>query len=194
MIRVNLLPYRAQRRQRQILRHITMTVAVVGTAVLLSLGAHLFASAQLADLTREYDQLRAENQALMKKIGKIKDLDKLREDVQRKLKLVDELQLGRFRSFETLVALSQAIPENVWLTGIDDKGGKLHLNGLGESNKAVANFMRALDQSPFFGDVRLEVIQRTQVGEVPVRLFNLSLDRLHPQAEKAASTASGAES
>lgn len=194
MIRINLLPYRAQRRQQQILQHLVVAATVLGAAVLLSLGAHWYASSKLAHLTQQYEQLRAENRVLMKKIGKIKDIDKLRADVQRKLKLVDELQLGRFRSFETLVALSRAIPENVWLTSIDDKGGKLHLTGLGESNKAVANFMRALAGTPIFGDVRLEVIQRTQVGEVPVRHFNLSLNRLQPSPTKTAAVTPGGRS
>jgi len=186
LIRINLLPYRAQRRQREILRHLLAAVAAVGSALLLALGAHLYASAQLEELTQRADRLRAENQVLMKKIGKIRDIDKLRANVQRKLKLVDELQRGRFRSFETLVALARAIPENVWLVGIADQGGELVLKGLGESNKAVANFMRALDRSPIFGDVRLEVIQRTRVGEIPVRRFTLLLRRLRAPAAPAA--------
>lgn len=178
MIRINLLPYRAARRQRQILQHVAAAVGVVALVILLSIGAHVANSMTLSSLKDQYTDLVTQNRVLMKKIGKIKDLDKLREDVQRKLNLVDTLQHGRFRSLETLVALSRAIPENVWLTDIADKGGALQLSGLGESNKAVANFMRALDQSPLFTNVRLQVISRQQVKDVPVRQFNLLMDRV----------------
>jgi len=175
MIRINLIPYRAARRQRQILQHIAAALGVVGLAVVISLALHIYGSSTLSGLQENLTSLRAQNKALNKKIGKIRDLDKLRKDVQRKLALVDELQNGRFRSLETLLALSRAIPENVWLLDVKDSGGNLELNGLGESNKAVANFMRALDQEKELAGVNLQVIRREKVGEVPVRRFSLKM-------------------
>jgi len=165
MIRINLIPYRGVRRQRQILQHIAAALGVVGLAVAMSLGLHVYGSSTLSGLQDNLASLRAQNKTLNLKIGKIRDLDKLRKDVQRKLALVDELQDGRFRSLETLLALSHAIPENVWLLDVKDSGGNLQLNGLGESNKAVANFMRALDQEPIFSRVKLKVIQRQTIPE-----------------------------
>jgi len=186
MIRINLLPYRVARRQRQILQHIAVTAGVIGLAVVLSVAAHVTNTMTLSSLKDQYHDLVQQNQILLKKIGKIKDLDKLREDVERKLKLVDTLQHGRFRSMETLVALSKAIPDNVWLTDVVDKGGEIQLTGLGESNKAVANFMRALDQSALFTNVRLQVISRQQVNGTPVRQFSLAMGRVEKSAAKKA--------
>ena len=178
MIRINLLPYRAALRQQQILQHLAVALGVIGVVVMLSLIMHLVATAQLSDLQDEFGNLRAQNMALQKKIGKIKNLDNLRKDVEKKLKLVDRLQAGRFRSLKTLYELTRTIPENVWLTQIVDKGGEIRLKGLGESNKAVANFMRALDKSPLFSNVRLQVISRTTVDDVPVRSFGLTFVRV----------------
>lgn len=178
MIRINLLPYRAALRQQQILQHLAVALGAIGVVVMLSLIMHLVAASQLSDLQDEFGNLRAQNMALQKKIGKIKNLDHLRKDVEKKLKLVDRLQAGRFRSLKTLYELARTIPENVWLTQIMDKGGEIRLKGLGESNKAVANFMRALDKSPLFSNVRLQVISRTAVDDVPVRSFNLTFVRV----------------
>lgn len=185
MIRINLLPYRAERRQRQILQHISVTIGALGLVILLAVASHIANTMILSNLKNQYADLVTQDRLLLKKIGKIKDLDKLRADVERKLKLVDTLQHGRFRSLEMLIALSKAIPENVWLTGIVDKSGSLQLSGLGESNKAVANFMRALDQSPLFTNVRLRVISRQQVNGTPVRQFNLLMDRAEAPSAKA---------
>ena len=187
MIRINLLPYRNALRQRQILQHIAVALGVVALAAVISLGMHIYASSTLSGLQNDLAQLKHRNQELNKKIGEIRNLDKLRADVQRKLKLVDQLQHGRFRSLETLIALSRAIPENVWLTSISDKGGSISLAGLGESNKAVANFMRALDQQPVFSSVRLLVIQRKAIGAVPVRSFSLTMQRVDAPQVAAAS-------
>jgi type IV pilus assembly protein PilN len=185
MIRINLLPYRTERRQRQILQHISVTLGALGLVILLAVASHIANTMTLSSLKDEHADLMKQDQLLLKKIGKIKDLDKLRADVERKLKLVDTLQDGRFRSLEMLIALSKAIPENVWLTNIVDKGGSLQLAGLGESNKAVANFMRALDQSSLFSNVRLQVISRQQVNGTPVRQFNLLMDRVKVSSAKA---------
>ncbi len=187
MIRINLLPYRNALRQRQILQHVAVALGVVALAAVISLGMHIYASSTLSGLENELAQLKHRNQELNKKIGEIRNLDKLRADVQRKLKLVDKLQQGRFRSLNTLVALSQAIPENVWLTNISDQGGSISLKGLGESNKAVANFMRALDRQPVFSNVRLLVIKRKTIGSVPVRQFSLTMQRVEASRVSAES-------
>jgi len=186
MIRINLLPYRAQRRQAQILQHIAIFVSVVLVTSALVFSADVFKTSELTDLQDEFSSLKAQNQVLQKKIGKIKNLDNLRADVERKLKLVDELQNGRFYSLVTLNELSKVIPENVWLTSVSNVGDNLQLSGLGESNKAVANFMRALDEEAIFSNIKLQTITRTQAGNVPVRSFSLNMSRIINDSDKGA--------
>jgi len=155
---------------------------------LLSLGAHTVASIQLSDLKEESILIQQQNEILKKKIGKIKNLDGLRTDVERKLDLVDRLQEGRFRSLKTLNAIASIIPENVWLDVIADHGGDIELSGLGESNRAVASFMRRLDQSAVFTDVRLGEINRVVVNGLPMRRFSLSLSRVKKVPVKTSQT------
>lgn len=179
MMRINLIPYRGARRQHQILQHIAAALGVAGLAILISLGAYLYGSSTLTGLNYSLASLHAQNRLMGKRIGKIRNLDKLRANVQRKLALVDQLQNGRFHSLETLLALAHAIPEDVWLLSIRASGGNIELTGLGENNKAVANFMRALDHEPEFSRVTLQVIQRQTIGQVPVRNFSLRMRRAH---------------
>ena len=178
MIRINLLPYRSERRLTQILQHIAVLLIVVSVAGLGVFVADLWKSSELTALEDEFAELKAQNDILRIKIGKIKDLDKLRADVERKLALVDELQQGRFHSLVSLSGLADLIPENVWLSSIGDVGGNLSISGMGESNKAVANFMRALDESTLFSNVRLQTIARSSSGGVPIRHFSLTLSRV----------------
>jgi len=178
MIRVNLLPYRNARRHQQILQHLGIALSVIAVAAILSLGAHFVASSNLSELQGEYADLRTQNAILQKKIGKIRNLDALRADVVSKLQLVDRLQEGRFRSLRTFSEVSRIIPENVWVSNIVDSGSSIKITGLGESNKAVANFMRVLDESKIFSNVRLEVIRRAETSGVSIRNFSLTLTRL----------------
>lgn len=178
MIRINLLPYRNQRRQQEILQHLAVVVAAITLVVVLVLGADWYKSSELDGLQEEFNVLKAKNAELQKKIGKLKDLDKLRADVERKLALVDELQQGRFYSLNTLYEIARVIPENVWVNKITDSGSELKVTGTGESNKAVANFMRSLDESDIFSDVTLQIISRSQADGVPVRSFTMSVKRV----------------
>jgi len=175
MIRINLIPYRVARQQQQTMQHVSIFLGVVVLASLLALAAHTFASLQLADLKEETIAVQKQNEDLKSKIGTIANLASLRTDVERKLKIVDRLQEGRFRSLKTLHGVSIVIPENVWLDKITDTGSSIELSGLGESNKAVASFMRKLDKSPLFTNVRLGEISRVMKSGLPVRRFSLKL-------------------
>jgi type IV pilus assembly protein PilN len=178
MIRINFIPYRMVRQQQQISQHVVNFFGIIVLAAVLSLGAHTIASLKLADLKEETVRLTAENIDLKKKIGKIEHLGTLRVAVEHKLKIVDRLQKGRFRSLLTLSEVAQVIPKNVWLTSIKDNTAGIRLEGLAESNKAVANFMRMLDQSSLFSNVKLHGISRINVDGVSVRKFILNLGRV----------------
>ena len=178
MIRINLLPYRPERQKRLILEHLSWLFGVILSVSALLFMANVYANSELTDLQDEFSQLRSQNVILMKKIGKIKNLDRLRVDVEKKLALVDTLQEGRFETLSMLNELATVIPANVWLSSVVDNGAQLKFAGFGESNKAVANFMRALDQSPVFGNIALQVIQRQDIGGAPVRGFSMTLNRL----------------
>jgi len=178
MIRINLLPYRPERRKQQILQHLGWLFGSIALVAALLVFVNMYGNGQLEGLQTEFGQLQAQNNVLKKKIGKIRNLDRLRVDVERKLALVDKLQQGRFESLNTMAELSKVIPENVWVTSISDSAGKLKITGLGESNKAVANFMRSLDQSPLFEDISLQVIVRKEADGVPVRSFTMTFSRL----------------
>ncbi|MDQ6995430.1 MAG: PilN domain-containing protein [Mariprofundaceae bacterium] len=178
MIRINLLPYRKERRQQQVIQHLSYVAAVVVVAVIIIIGLNTYISGVLSDLQAEKAQLQQQNAKLSKQIGELTGLDKLRSDVESKLALIDRLQAGRFETLNALHEVAKLIPENVWFSSTVDRGGRLQYTGFAESNKAVANFMRALDKSQLFEHINLQVIQRTMINDMPVRSFKLTLDRV----------------
>jgi type IV pilus assembly protein PilN len=192
MIRINLIPHRSEFRQKQITEYITVFVISVLLVVGLIVSVDMWSTQGLTDLQVEQATLRAQNAALRKKTGELSNLDNLRKDVVGKLEIVDELQAGRFRSLNTMNAIALAIPQNIWITSLSDKSGGLSLSGFGESSQAVANFMRALEVSLSFDDVRLAVDQEAVSGGVSVRKFALTFRRL-TLAEQAANAAAANE-
>lgn len=178
MIRINLLPHRAAFRQQQVVEYIIVFVSAILLTIGLSFFVDVVTTQELESLQAERGGLEASNKKLRKKIGELRNLDSLRQDVEGKLQIVDELQAGRFRSLETLVGIADFLPENVWLTELNDKNGEIQIKGYGESSQAVANFMRTLGRSELFNKVQLMVDKSATVEGASVRSFSLAFHRL----------------
>lgn len=191
MIRINLIPHRAEFRKKQIIEYITVFVSSILLVVAIVVVIDIWSTQELTDLQAEQALLKTQNAQLSKKIGELRNLDSLRKDVEGKLQIVDELQAGRFRSLNTLVAVAETIPQNIWLISLKDNAGSLSLTGLGESSKAVANFMRALETSVYFDNVRLTVDKESQAEGVHVRQFELTFHRLTLAEQEAIAKAEG---
>ncbi len=194
MIRINLLPYRDERRQHQLLRYLAVAVSAIGITLLLLAAAHSYKSMQLSDAQVRLHDVREKNAALVAKIGELSKFKEVQAEVQKKLDLMNNLQQDRFRSLNTLLGLSSAIPRNVWLTQVKESAGSIRLSGLGKSNRAVSAFMRALEKEKAFSGVNLKLIKRQRVNGVALRSFSLTMQRVAiPTAvEKAKkTTASG---
>ncbi|MDQ7002425.1 MAG: PilN domain-containing protein [Ghiorsea sp.] len=185
MIRINLIPHRTAFRNQQIIEYITVFVSSILLIIGIILMINIWSTQALTDLQAEQALLKTQNEQLSKKIGELRNLYSLRKDVESKLQIVDELQAGRFRSLNTLVGIAEGIPQNIWLVSLKDAAGSLSIIGLGESSKAVANFMRALETSVYFDSVHLMVDQEGVVGGIKVRRFSLTFRRL-TLAEQAA--------
>lgn len=185
MIRINLLPYRIERRRGQILRYVLVALGALLVTLLLLLASYSWTSMRVDDAKNELANIQARNHALKVKIGELSKFQDVQAEVKQKLELVDRLQRDRFRSLISLQALSLAIPKNVWLTQVHDNGGSISLTGLGESNRAVSSFMRALEGRKEFSNVSLQVIRRQSVGGVTLRSFSLTMNRVADTAQPA---------
>ncbi len=193
MIRINLIPHRAEFRKKQIIEYITAFVSSILLVVGIIIVIDVWSTQELTDLQAKQALLKTQNAQLSKKIGELRNLDSLRKDVEGKLQIVDELQAGRFRSLNTLVAIAKAIPQNIWLVSLKDNSSNLSLTGLGESSKAVANFMRALQTSIYFDGVSLTVDKEAEAEGVKVRQFTLTFHRLTLAEQEAIAKAKGEE-
>ena len=194
MIRINLIPHREAFRQQQIIEYIIVFVAAIAVTITLVVAVDVWVTKDLTSLQEERATLQSTNASLTKKIGELRNLDSLRKEVEDKLKIVDELQAGRFRSLTTLEAVANSMPQNIWLTDIKDGKGTISLKGFGESSQSIANFMRTLENHKLFNQVRLSVDEADTVEGASVRKFSLTLHRLTLQEQKAAAKEAANES
>ena len=104
----------------------------------------------------------------------VKTFKKRKKQLRSKLDVIDSLEQARNGPVRVLDELSERVPDRLWLTSISTKGKGIKLEGQSLDNSVVAEFLRGLNASPFFGNVDLD---KTSGGKVVkgVRLVNFEI-------------------
>ncbi|MFA9459296.1 PilN domain-containing protein [Thiohalorhabdus sp. Cl-TMA] len=175
MIRINLLPYREQRRKAQLRRD------GIGAGIFLVIVAGLLVATYL-HLQGVESRHKARVEYMKTALSKIRDqldeVDKLKEkraDLVKKLGVIKDLQEGRDRSVRLFETLGRAVPEEVSLQSVRQQDSGLQLEGEARSNSDISSFMRRLEASDLFADPDLEVITNSNRNGNPVKTFKMGV-------------------
>lgn len=163
MIRINLLPVREAERALGRRRQVSLLVLSVIVILLMMALPYSFQARKLAQLDREIESLRQELVRLEQQTKEVKDLDRKRAELQAKLRVIEDLKKRRTGPARVLSDLADATPEKLWLTEFTESGGAASIQGLAMDNQTIAEFMRRLQQSPYFYDVDLVETSQTLI-------------------------------
>ncbi|MEA9556611.1 PilN domain-containing protein [Xanthomonas nasturtii] len=159
MARINLLPWRAERRKAREREFYSMLGFAALGGVLLSLLIWFYYDAQIsgqternAFLTAEIDKVKAQNE-------EIKELDKKKDRLLARKKVIEELQANRSQMVHLFDSLVRTIPDGVALTNIKQDGDILTLEGRSQSNARVSAYMRNLEGSGWMTNPDLSIIE-----------------------------------
>lgn len=163
MIKINLLPVKQARK-----RGVGQQQLLLFVIVLLGLGIVLFLvkneeQAKLEKLDGEKSTVEGEIARMKDLIGNIEVVQKKRDDLKKKLDVIEVLKRGKSGPVRVLDEISTIIPKKVWLTTLKEGEGKLTFDGQALDNKDIALFMKNLEGSTFFKKVTLISVQRKPV-------------------------------
>jgi type IV pilus assembly protein PilN len=164
MPRINLLPWRAELRQK---RKQEFLVALLG-AVIIGAGVVYLSKLTVQGWTAAQrgrnDILRTEITALDKQIEEIKGLENQRERLLARMRVIDQLQRSRPEVVHLFDELVNAVPEGVSLTDVLQTGARIELRGLAQSNSRVSALMRNIDSSEWLKDASLDIVEVVNQG------------------------------
>ncbi|BCJ09418.1 hypothetical protein PRtIB026_A09510 [Pseudomonas sp. RtIB026] len=165
MVRLNLMPWREQRRARTVQRFqallgVTLVVALCGVIWL-----DQMARSRLARQALIVASHQAELERLDATLRQVDQLRGRREALQAEHAAVSALGAGRSQMPGLFLALEQALPEGARLTEVDVEAGRLRLGGLAVSASVVARFMRGLEQVGMVRDLELVHLRRHAQGD-----------------------------
>jgi len=178
MTRINLLPWRQQRRERQQRRFMGVLAGIVVLAAVGVLAAHLFVQELINQQNERNNFLRQEIVKLNKIEAEIKEMQKTETRLLARLDTIKNLQKSRPDMVKALDSLVRLIPEDVYLTQINSRGTRLQLNGNARVNNVVSDFMREFEQSPLYSEPVLQVVENRNIADnVPASVFQLNVNR-----------------
>ena len=161
MIRINLLPHRAEKRRARQMQFYALAgfAFVLGTLVVGLV--HAAISSQIDYQGRRNQYLTEEIAVLDKQIAEIKILKAEIAILLERKTVVENLQSTRSDAVHLLDQMLRILPEGVYLKSIKQTGNKINLVGFTQSNARVSTLMRSIDSSPWLDSATL-----IQVGRV----------------------------
>src|SRR3989304_8790316 len=193
MMRINLLPHRAEKRHARQVQFVALSVISVVLGGLLVGFVQVAISSQISYQERRNTYLKQETAILDKQIEEIK---KLREQTQALLarkNVVENLQSTRSDVVHLLDQMLRILPDGVYLKTLKQAGNRISLVGYAQSNARVSTLMRAIEDSQWLDSPALVEIHATTANGVRMSEFtlNFNLTKQVPATPTAPASAAG---
>lgn len=159
MAKINLLPWREERRKKQQQEFVTGIGIGIAITCLILVGVYLYIEGMKEYQSKRNAILQNEIAVLDKRIREIKDIEEKKNKLLTKIEFIQQLQESRPEIVHLFEELAKTTPEGVYLTKFVQAGSALTLDGKAESNARVSAYMRAIDASPWVGSSVLGVIR-----------------------------------
>jgi len=164
MVKVNLLPIRIELRKKALVEHLILIVLCIVLVLIGEYFAQLTVTNQRESLQKEIADTKVEIKRLTAEAGEIEKFKKQKQELERKLDVIQDLNAKKAGPVEMLDELSLIIPEKAWLTSVTNKGDNIVLEGLAVDNPTIAAFMKQLQASKHFDNVTL-VLSKQESGQ-----------------------------
>ena len=187
MARINLLPWREELRKQKQQEFGIIAISSVVIAGLIVLLAHLHVDGLINDQNQRNAYLESEISILNKRIGRIRELEAMKDNLLARMNVIQELQGSRPESVHLMDELVRTLPEGVHLNTFQQKNKALTMTGIAESNARVSDYMRQIDTSEWFTGPRLDVIKTSESNRRRIANFTLrGSQKTHQPADDTA--------
>lgn len=194
MARINLLPWRAERREQRKREFFMQLGIAAAAAIAVVVLAILFMDARIASQNSDNDYLTGEIKQLDAKIAEIKDLQKTKSQLLARKQIIEKLQENRAQMVHLFDELVKTIPDGARLTSLKQNGPTLTLDGVAQSNATVAEYMRNIEASPWLGSTDLVKTENKRSDSRTPYEFELVVHLDKPKTTESGAPASGSSS
>lgn len=182
MTRINLLPWREAHRQQKQQEFFAMMFAGALFAGGIVYGGMQFMQSKIDFQDRRNQYVQTQINSLQSELKEIKELESTKNKLLARMDIIQTLQSQRPELVHIFHELANRLPDGIYLTSMDQEGKSMVLQGRAESNARVSALMRRLDQSDWFANPELDIIQADQ--QQGISTFKLSLGIESPNSDE----------
>ena len=183
MAQINLLPWREARRQELKKDFLTTTALMVALGIgLLMLGDRVV-NGQIDNQKARNAYLTENIKELDKMVAEIRELQKRRNQLIDRMRVIQELQGNRPIIVRVLDQIVRTVPDGVFYSSLSTKGKTISISGVAESNNRVSSLMRRLDASDWLANPNLDKVKAAPNFGDQANTFNLTVRVQAPAAD-----------
>ena len=165
MAKINLLPWRAERRAQRQKEFYGMLGLAAAAGIVLSFLIWFYYGRQISGQQTRNQYLEQEIVKVKAQNEEIKTLGKQKDRLLARKKVIEQLQSNRSQMVHLFDSLVRTIPDGVALANIKQEGEILTLEGRAQSNARVSAYMRNLEGSGWMTNPDLSIIEAKGVDK-----------------------------
>ncbi|MDH5632432.1 MAG: PilN domain-containing protein [Gammaproteobacteria bacterium] len=181
---LNLLPWREIRRKemdRQLLSVLAFVSILMAALVFY---AHLHVSGLIENQQMRNKYLTDEITKVDKQIAEIKELKQQRQALISRMNIIYQLQGARTQIVRVFDEFVRKLPEGVYFSSVVQKDKNFTLKGVAQSNARVSALMRNLDESNWFTQPILKIINVKKQNADRISEFDLTVVQTDKSAKE----------
>ena len=192
MPKVNLLPWRAELRQKRKKEFLVALLAAVIAGVGLVYASKLTVQGWTRAQNARNATLRTEIEALDRQIAEIGGLETQRDRLLARMEIIDQLQRSRPEVVHLFDELVNTLPEGVHFTEVKQTQSRIQLKGAAQSSTRVSALMRNIDGSDWLRNPGLDVVETVTQGPAKTAQFTMFAEQV-PMADDEGGEAGGVQ-
>ena len=175
MVRINLLPHRAEKRAQRRRDFYVLVALAFGAAIVAVIAVAFVINTYIGVQNDRNAFIKVENKKLDEQIKEIASLRQDLEALKARQQAVEDLQADRNLPVHMLDELVKQVPEGVYLQSLRQDNLKVSMTGFAQSNERVSEMLRHLsNNSVWIGSPELVEIKAVTVGRDNKRLFQFT--------------------
>ncbi|MFP4251795.1 MAG: PilN domain-containing protein [Guyparkeria sp.] len=156
MRRINLLPWREERRQKRQRDFVIHLVLVALVAVAVAFGVHTFMQSQIEHQQARNAYLEDVIKKLDRQIQTINELKQRKAELTARMQVIEKLQSSRPTIVHLVENFITTLPDGVQLTDITvTNDEKISIQGKADAQARVAAYLRRLNSADYIGNANL---------------------------------------
>lgn len=185
MIRINLLPFRAARKKENIRRQISIFFLSLVLVLIVAFYFSWMLSGKVEKLDKQVKDTKAQVEKYNKINKEIAEIKKKLDILNKKIKVIQSLELTRKAPVELLDDMSRLIVDKqMWLTELSEKDNNVRVLGIALDNPTIAEYMTRIESSKKYVDVKLKAInQDDTIKGLELKRFEINFKRATPEDE-----------